>query len=101
MLAISAFFADSNYFECCFWIAIGLGFAIAAFVKGPRGMCLITAGTLVLFGVSDYVEAQTGAWWRPWWLLVWKGGCLVVFVALLIRRARTRAPVPSPCKGEG
>ncbi len=28
------------------------------------------------FGASDVVEAHTGTWWRPVWLLVWKGMCL-------------------------
>lgn len=94
MLSISEFFADSNYFECCFWIAIGIGFAIAAVVKGPRRRCLVTAMTFVLFGVSDYIEAQTGAWWRPWWLLVWKGACLLVFLILLRAHYKVKGPVP-------
>ena len=56
----------------------------------------------LLFGFSDYVEAHTGAWWRPWWLLFWKGACLAVFLGLLIAHyAKKRAPVPSPWQGEG
>ncbi|MHC4132622.1 MAG: hypothetical protein ACYSSP_06740 [Planctomycetota bacterium] len=38
---------------------------------------------LIAFGCSDFVEIRTGAWWRPWWLLVWKGGCLTGFAILL------------------
>ena len=94
MLSISDFFADSNYFECCFWIAIGIGFAIAAVAKGRRRMCLVTAVTFVLFGVSDYAEAHTGAWWRPWWLLMWKAGCLLVFLVQLIAYQKSKGPVP-------
>ncbi len=30
---------------------------------------------LVLFSISDLVELETGAWWSPWWLAVWKLGC--------------------------
>ena len=33
------------------------------------------------FGVSDLIEARTGAWWRPLWLLVLKGGCVIVLLA--------------------
>lgn len=31
------------------------------------------------FGVSDIIELQTGAWWRPWWLLLLKAACLLSF----------------------
>ena len=31
---------------------------------------------LALFALSDAIEVQTGAWWRPWWLAVVKGGCI-------------------------
>ena len=34
-----------------------------------------------LFGISDLIEARTGAWWRPAWLLVLKGGCVIVLLA--------------------
>jgi hypothetical protein len=44
------------------------------------------AAFFVLFAVSDIIEMQTGAWWRPAGLLVLKGVCLVgltwCFVAL-------------------
>jgi hypothetical protein len=85
MLAISSFFRDSNYVECALWMAIGVYFAIAARKPSTRLRCLIAGVAFVLFGISDYVEAQTGAWWRPWWLLVWKGGCLVVVLSLTAR----------------
>lgn len=37
---------------------------------------MLTAVALLGFGLSDLVEIQTGAWWRPWWLLVWKAICI-------------------------
>lgn len=45
---------------------------------------------LFLFGLSDVVEVQTGAFWRPWWLLVWKGACLVSFALLFYSSSRRR-----------
>jgi hypothetical protein len=33
------------------------------------------------FGISDLIEAHTGAWWRPWWLLFLKAGCLIILFA--------------------
>ena len=32
------------------------------------------------FGISDVIEARTGAWWRPLWLLVLKGACVIVLL---------------------
>jgi hypothetical protein len=87
-------FILSNRLEAGLWCAIGAGFAIAAFIKpkAVRTDCLIAAVTFVAFGMSDVVETHTGAWWRPWWLLVWKAVCVLGFLVLLVRyRMRTRA----------
>lgn len=82
---ITDFFRTSNYIEAGLWSVIGVGFVVqAARVKGTaRRTCAIAAVAFLLFGGSDVKEAQTGAWWHPWWLLVWKGMCLAVFAALL------------------
>jgi hypothetical protein len=88
---IGPFFKQSNCVEASFWIAIAA--AVLLWARRRRALGPVTyvlAATLVLFGVSDLVEAQTGAWWRPWWLLVWKGMCLAVFVGLLVRARRAR-----------
>lgn len=37
----------------------------------------LTAGFLLLFAVSDAIEVQTGAWWRPPSLLVFKAVCVL------------------------
>ena len=31
------------------------------------------------FGISDLIEAQTGAWWEPIWLFFFKAACVLVF----------------------
>jgi hypothetical protein len=90
------FFVLSNRIEAGFWIVIGLIFAVAALRQSGIAWrrCAQGAVTLVLFGCSDVVEAETGAWWRPWWLLVWKVACVLVLLALLIdhwRRTRRRS----------
>ena len=87
------FFVLSNRIEAGFWIVIGLIFAVASVWKTgtTRFRCTEAAIGLVLFGCSDLVEAETGAWWRPWWLLVWKVACVLVLLALLVdhwRRAQ-------------
>src|SRR4029077_9883701 len=48
----------------------------------------------VLFSASDVIEMQTGAWWRPLGLLLFKGVCLIGLLwcfAALIRGERTAA----------
>lgn len=89
---ITRAFQISNYIEAGLWICIGFGFAIAAFRHSgtARRQCAIAAITFVLFGISDLVESTTGAWYRPLWLLIWKGLCLLVFAWLLINYIRRR-----------
>jgi hypothetical protein len=48
--------------------------------RRARRVLSLLAGAFLVFGVSDLIEADTGAWWRPVWLLVLKGGCLVVLI---------------------
>jgi hypothetical protein len=78
--AVSVF----NFLEAIFWIGVSLGFVGTALrIASPRARILLLAGVVLLFfGVSDLVEAQSGAWWRPWWLLVWKGVCGISLVLL-------------------
>jgi hypothetical protein len=56
---------------------------------GLRRLAWVMAALLVAFAVSDVIEMQTGAWWRPVGLLVLKGVCLAgltgCFVAMIRR----------------
>ncbi len=80
-----------NYAEAVLWGLFAIGFAWRAVqARSVRGRCLIAAAAFLLFGLSDIVETQTGAWWRPWWLLVWKALCLLVFMVLVIDHLRRR-----------
>ena len=45
---------------------------------------ILLAIIFILFGISDFVEMATGAWWRPWWLLAWKTLCIVLGIILII-----------------
>jgi hypothetical protein len=64
---------------------------------------LIVGTLFVLFGSSDVVEAQTGAWWRPLWLLAWKGVCLgsLGWCYWRYRQIRQAANNETPGKKEG
>jgi hypothetical protein len=90
LLAASAdAFQISNYIEAGLWSSIGLCFAIAAMrYRAARTRRYWGAITFILFGLSDVVEAQTGAWYKPFGLLLWKGICLVAIVWLMIVELR-------------
>ncbi len=71
-----------NYCEAVFWVVVSLVVLIAA-AKSSRKVkriAYIAVPTLVLFGVSDIIEVYTGAWWKPFWLLLWKGICIAILV---------------------
>ena len=91
-----------NSFESLLWIIIGG--VLAALVKKKeyvvhKRQIIIAAILFVLFGASDIVEVYSGAWWTPWWLLVWKTLnaisllCLMITLMLKIRRARKSSHV--------
>jgi hypothetical protein len=84
-----------NYLEAGLWMVIAATFALWA-ARRPgaiRRRCVVAAAAFFLFGLSDVVEVHTGAWWRPWWLLVWKASCVLAFAWLLWDHVRDRRKV--------
>lgn len=71
-----------NLAEAGLWFVFaGVFAALALRAQGPlRRLCGWLVPAFFAFGLSDIIEAQTGAWWRPWWLLVLKGGCICAFL---------------------
>jgi hypothetical protein len=67
-----------NYLEGAFWTTVGVILFLCGRKAKPdfKRLSIWASVLFVLFGISDFVEAQTGAWWRPWWLLIWKGLCI-------------------------
>lgn len=88
------FFRYANYAEAALWAVIGGACLLVGRSRksAVRRRYWSAAPWFILFGVSDVIEAGTGAWWRPWWLLAWKAACVVALagigVAALRRRAR-------------
>lgn len=70
-------FQWANIVEGVLWLSLGA----VIFVKYRSGRAAFVAMTLACFGASDWVEAGTGAWWRPLWLLAWTAWCVVVLLA--------------------
>lgn len=72
-----------NQFEAGFWFLIALVLALFYRRRLPPPWRWLLPLAFAVFGVSDVVEVGTGAWWRPWWLLVMKAACVLVFVVAL------------------
>ena len=84
-------FVDAiNVVELIWWPAVGLAIAWRSRGTQPlwRRLGYTAAVLLLLFGLSDGIELSTGAWWKPWWLLVWKGTCITGLVACTVTRYR-------------
>ncbi|MBN1437074.1 MAG: hypothetical protein JW936_08355 [Sedimentisphaerales bacterium] len=74
-----------NCIEIFLWLGFSVVFWIPAFKRGEkhRWFCVAGGSAFVFASASELVEAFTGVWWRPWWLLVWKVSFVAVFVLLL------------------
>lgn len=73
-----------NALEACLWAAIagGLAWRGARQATQDRGAWWALVAAFACFGVSDLVEVWTGAWWRPWPLLVLKVACVLAIASL-------------------
>jgi len=71
-----------NYIESALWFVCAglvLGYLLLKSPE-PKTIFSVLFITFILFGASDIVEARTGAWWRPFWLLSWKAACICSFL---------------------
>jgi phosphotransferase system glucose/maltose/N-acetylglucosamine-specific IIC component len=91
-------YVNGNYIESFLWFCFAIGFAVNAGKTSGRTRIhrLITTLIFLLFGGSDIVEVQTGAWWSPWWLFVWKASCVLSMVILLWVYLRDRPLANKP-----
>jgi len=83
-----------NYIEIGIWCATATVVAVVALRRtGPaRRDFALASLDLFAFGASDYAEIVTGGeWWAPWWLLLWKGACVLILWVSLLNARRRRA----------
>ena len=84
-----------NYLEAGLWFSIALILLAAVLTQRKRHKPfktgLLAAATFVVFAISDLLEAQTGAWWRPLWLLFLKAICVIVLSACYYRYRQTKS----------
>lgn len=61
-----------NLFEGLYWISLGIiSFILSYFApRKYKKLSLFALLILTLFGISDFIEIKTGAFWTPWWLLL-------------------------------
>ena len=69
-----------NVVEAVIWFALAARFLFFAVKrKSPlKKAFLVFAITLFVFGISDIIETQTGAWYKPWGLFMLKAVCVVL-----------------------
>lgn len=84
-----------NLAEGIFWAAAaGVIFWRARKNARVRGIGIGASLTFALFGVSDFIEVETRAWYTPWWLFALKAACvlsLAVHLALFLRAKKAEA----------
>lgn len=53
-------------------------------------LALIVALAFFVFGLTDFIERETLAWWRPFWLLALKGSCVLTFLLCYLQYRNNR-----------
>ncbi len=85
------FAATFNLCEGILWLGIAGVIAWRHWRSPPHpGICRLLPPAFIVFGISDFIETRTGSFWNPWWLLVMKVSCGMVFciVCIAYRRAQ-------------
>jgi hypothetical protein len=72
-----------NLIEALLWISIALVLFRQAWQSAGRLRLVFALLSLsfVVFAITDVVESETGAWWRPLWLLALKSACVAGILA--------------------
>lgn len=76
-----------NIAEALVWIVIALVIAArASFARADRRRIgFIASAAFLAFAGTDLIEANTGAWYRPLWLLVYNVVCVAFIVGCYVK----------------
>lgn len=86
--------SEFNYIESGLWFSMAaIVFGVAIKQGRPSayfGVLVVAFFSFIVYAVSDIIEAHTGAWWRPFWLLGLKSACVVTLVGCYVRYEQIR-----------
>lgn len=79
-----------NQCKAALWfvIAVGIGWRIRRLAW--RNVYWLLPPAFFVFGISDVIESRTGEFWEPWWLLMMKLACVLVFLFVLSHYLRSQ-----------
>jgi hypothetical protein len=80
-----------NLCEGVLWIVMALILSLRIKRQQEyRDLLIISSSAFFIFGISDFIEIATRAWYTPFWLLITKGVCIVTFALALRTYLRRR-----------
>ena len=76
-----------NVCEGFFWLGLALALAVRTRSAAPptKGLGFVAAAAFAAFAGTDFVEARTGAWYDPPWLLAYNMACIAVLAICFLR----------------
>jgi glycerol-3-phosphate acyltransferase PlsY len=82
-----------NVIEAGIWIVLAGWFLFLALKRQSslKKTFLVFSVTLFFFGISDLIETQTGAWYKPFSLFMMKAVCVLFIAGCLVVLFRNRA----------
>ncbi len=84
-----------NLYEAILWFVISIALLYTAIFDKSKNLykinLIVSAVLFFFFGISDLIEMQTGAWWRPVGLLILKGACVIGFALCFIKYRQLKA----------
>lgn len=86
-----------NVCEGFLWLGLALALAVRSRTATPptKRLGFVAAAAFAAFAGTDFVEARTGAWYDPPWLLAYNIACIAVLAICFLRycvlRRRLRA----------
>lgn len=87
-----------NHLEAVLWWCIAGVILIRSRTidERSRKIAQIAGKVFILFGLTDFIEAETGAWWDPWGLFFLKGVgvATLVFCYVKYRELQRRCSEP-------
>lgn len=80
-----------NLVEGLVWLAIAaVLLARVRRVPQHRDILRVAAVAFILFGITDFIEIRTRAWYSPPWLLAWNAACVTTLFGCLLAYVRRR-----------